>query len=79
MIYVGSKKLENCIKKYQNILVNIHGSNSLSKGIFVLEKSFVVNPGNLDLGDFVIIDLERDMKNEGEWKVKNIQMKNLFN
>ena len=79
MIYGGSKKLENCIKKYQNILVNIHGSNSLSKGIFVLEKSFVVNPGNLDLGDFVIIDLERDMKNEGEWKVKNIQMKNLFN
>jgi len=79
MIYGGSKKLENCIKKYQNILVNIHGSNSLSKGIFILEKSFVVNPGNLDKGDFVIIDLERDMKNEGEWKIKNIQMKNLFN
>ena len=58
MIYGGSKKLENCIKKYQNILVNIHGSNSLSKGIFILEKSLVVNPGNLDKGDFVIIDLD---------------------
>jgi Icc-related predicted phosphoesterase len=79
MIYGGSKILESYIKKYQTILVNVHANNSLSKGIYILEKSFVVNPGNLDKGDFVIIDLERDMNKEGEWKIKKIQMENLFN
>ena len=64
---------EKIIKKEKNkIFLNLNGCIEEKQGAYKLFDIDIVNPGSINNGYFVIVDLERDINNNS-WKVKNIE------
>ena len=64
---------EKIIKKEKNkIFLNLNGCIEEKQGAYKLFDIDIVNPGSINNGNFVIVDLERDINNNS-WKVKNIE------
>jgi Icc-related predicted phosphoesterase len=64
---------EKIIKNKKNkIFLNLNGCIEEKQGAYKLFDIDIVNPGSINNGNFVIVDLERDINNNS-WKVKNIE------
>ena len=64
---------EKIIKNEKNnIFLNLNGSAEEKQGAYKLFDINIINPGSIDEGNLVILDLERDIKNNS-WKIQNIE------
>ena len=52
--------------------MNLNGFNEEKQGVYKLFDLNIVNPGSINDGNLVILDLERDIKNNS-WKIQNIE------
>ena len=60
----GSKRLQSDIaENSKEILVNVHGGSPNNKGVSVIKDTMIVNPGELEKGNFAILEMERDPLN----------------
>jgi len=74
-IYMGSKYLDNFIKKSDNILLDLHGHTHDGEGMTTVGKVKVINPGTFLKGNFSIVKLKRNYNNE--WKLEKLEIINL--
>ena len=64
---------EKIIKNEKNkIFLNLNGCIEEKQGSYKLFDIDIINPGSINNGNLVIVDLERDIKNNS-WKVQNIE------
>ena len=63
---------ENIIKNKKNkVFLNLSGNIKQKKGIEKDGNLTIINPGSISAGDFVILNLERDVLNNS-WKIQKI-------
>lgn len=75
----GSKRLQSDIaENSKEILVNVHGGSPNNKGVSVIKDTMIVNPGELEKGNFAILEMERDPLINYSWKIKKIELKELI-
>lgn len=69
-----SKKIyEKVINNDKNhIFLNINGNFSTEKGTKKINNTTIVNPGSICKGEFGILIIERDIKNNNCWKIQKI-------
>ena len=64
---------EKIIKNEKNkIFLNLNGCIEEKQGSYKLFDIDIINPGSINNGNLVIVDLERDINNNS-WKVQNIE------
>lgn len=63
--HVGSRQLKDVIEKNENIFLSVCGHIHDSTTISRMGNCTIVNPGSVTVGNFAIIDLQKDLKIEG--------------
>jgi Icc-related predicted phosphoesterase len=63
-IYLGSQGLQEFLKQNSNVFLNVHGHSHDGIGMQSFSHFNVINPGSLLLGNFGIIKLKRDFRDE---------------
>lgn len=76
--YTGSVQLNKILCENKiDIIANIHGGNALGKGVTVLNTVTVINPGEINKGNFGVLILKRDSQTS-QWTIGQIELKNLL-
>ncbi|KAF2075661.1 hypothetical protein CYY_003034 [Polysphondylium violaceum] len=70
-IYSGSKSINTYLESNKSIFLNIHGHTHHSSGMGRVGKSFIVNPGSLRTGHYVLLTLEK--YDNVLWRIKSTE------
>jgi len=75
LIHSGSKSINTLIENNKSIFLNIHGHTHHASGMCRVGKTYIVNPGSLRTGHYMIVTLEKYCNEL--WRIKSTEFNRL--